>query len=271
MPICSRPFLQRRPKGVLFDYIRYPKQSGGASVASRSSDLWIYGDAAKAMMVNRGSNQKGRAVINHYLKYGTIKANDVTAVDRLFPNEGPANWQGRNTNGITTKTPASVRASKLRWELWLLSVAHAYQGIVDFLNRVAVQSQRQGVIPGAVFFPDANRRVGQGFDSRLQPWDRFSQNMEWHPMAYGLCADGLSCITKQVTRVRQTTPNQTLSPAIAGAWGRPAYNRPSLEQQMYAIRRADPKIDAISHFDFSWQDPAFANARRNCNINFATQ
>lgn len=263
--------LQRRPKGVLFDYIRYPKQSGGASVASRSSDLWIYGDAAKTMMINRGSNQKGRAVINHYLKYGTIKANDVKAVDGLFPDEGPASWQGRNTKGLTTKTSADVRASKLRWELWLLSVAHAYQGIVDFLNRSAVQSQRQGVIPGAVFFPDANKRVGQGYDSRLQPWDRFSQNMEWHPMAYGLCADGLSCITKQVIRVRQNTPNKKLTPAIAGAWGRRAYNRPSLEQQMYAIRRADPKIDAMSHFDFSWQDPTFANARRNCNINFTTQ
>ena len=154
-------------KGVLFDYIRYPKQSGGASVASRSSDLWIYGDAAKAMMINRGTNQKGRAVINHYLKTGTIQAKDIVAVDKLFPAENLAQWQGRNTAGLSKKTPPGVRASKLRWELWLLSVAHAYQGIVDFLNRVATQSQRQGVIPGTVFFPDANKRVGKGYDSRL--------------------------------------------------------------------------------------------------------
>jgi hypothetical protein len=90
-------------------------------------------------------------------------------------------------------------------------------------------------------------------------------------MAYGLCPDGLSCITEQVARVRQFAPNKKLSPAIAGAWGRAAYNRPSLEQQMYAIRRSDSTIDAISHFDFSWQDPVFANARRSCSINFATQ
>ena len=260
--------LQRRPKGVLFDYIRYPKQSGGASVASRSSDLWIYGPSAKNAMISRGTNQKGRAVINHYLKTGTIGANDVMKVDQLYPAEGVASWQGRRTNGLSKNTSASVRASRLRWELWLLSVAHAYQGIVDFLNRAAVQSQRQGVIPGAVFFPDANKRVGQGYDSRLQPWDRFSQNIEWHPMAYGLCADGLSCITKQVKRVRATAPNKTMTPAIAGAWGRRAYNRPSLEQQMYAIRQADSRITAMSHFDFSWQDPLFANARRACNIDF---
>ncbi|MEM9137914.1 MAG: hypothetical protein AAGB01_11280 [Cyanobacteria bacterium P01_F01_bin.42] len=263
--------LQRKPKGVLFDYIRYPKQGGGASVASRASDLWIYGDSAKNALINRGLNQKGRAVINHYLKTGTIQAKDVVAVDKLFPQEGVANWQGRNTKGLTTKSSASVRASKLRWELWLLSVAHAYQGIVDFLNRAAVQAQRQGVTPGAVFFPDANKRVGQGFDSRLQPWERFSQNIEWHPMAYGLCADGVSCITQKVSRVRTQAPSKPITPAIAGAWGRRTRNRHSLEQQTYAIRQADSRVNSISHFDFSWQDPTFASARRSCKVDFLSE
>ncbi|MCM1984532.1 family 10 glycosylhydrolase [Lyngbya confervoides] len=262
--------LQRRPKGVLFDYIRYPKQSGGASVASQARDLWIFGDASRAVLINRGLNQKGRTVINHYLKTGTILPQDVVKLDQLFPNEDVALWQGRSVNGISKNTPPEDRAAKLRWDLWLLSVAHAYQGIIDFLHRAAVQAQRQGIVPGAVFFPDANQAVGQGYDSRMQPWDRFSKNLEWHPMAYGLCPDGVSCITSQVDRVRKTHPDKTITPAIAGAWGRPAFNRPSLEIQMDAIRRATPEVQSISHFDFSWQDPEFANARRDCKVNFTS-
>lgn len=43
-------------------------------------------------------------------------------------------------------------------------------------------------------------------------------------------------------------------------------SRPSLEVQMAAIRRVAPQIRTVSHFDFSWQDPQFANARRSCRV-----
>ncbi len=257
--------LRRRPKGVLFDYIRYPKQSGGASIASRSSDLWIYGNAAWQALINRGLNQKGRAVINHYLKTGTIGVNDLAAADRMYTTEDEPTWQGRSVS-TTKKIPIEQRVTNLRWDLWLLTVAHAYQGVVDFLNRSVVQAQSQGITSGAVFFPDANRKVGQGYDSRMQPWDQFSRNMEWHTMAYGVCGNDTSCITNQVKRVTDLAPGQPIRPVIAGAWGRSVYNRPSLEQQMYAIRQVAPQVQSMSHFDFSWQDPVLANQHRSCKV-----
>jgi hypothetical protein len=263
--------LSRRPDGVLFDYIRYPRQTGGASVASRSQDLWIYGPAARQAMVDRGLNQKGRVIIDSYLRQGSISAGDLASIDRSFPGESEPTWQGRSVPTTGPKPPLDIRLARLRWDLWLLSVAHAYQGIVDFLHRNAIQSQRQGVTAGAVFFPEANRRVGQGFDSRMQPWDQFSRNLEWHVMTYGLCSDGTSCITNQVKRVKEIAPGKSFSPVIAGAWGQPAYNRPSLETQMAAIRQVAPELTSISHFDFSWQDPLFANARRDCKVSFVPE
>ncbi|NJO80912.1 MAG: family 10 glycosylhydrolase, partial [Cyanobacteria bacterium RM1_2_2] len=50
--------LQRQPEGVLFDYVRYPKGTGSASVASRVQDLWIYGSAAQQALYQRALNQK---------------------------------------------------------------------------------------------------------------------------------------------------------------------------------------------------------------------
>jgi hypothetical protein len=262
--------LQRRPDGVLFDYIRYPKQSGGASVAQRMQDLWIFSGAAQQTLLARGTNQKGRAVIQRYLARGTVSVNDLNMLDRLYPTEREPLWQGRVVPKLLPGKPlppVAVRLPRLLQDLWLLSVAHAYQGVVDFLNAAVWQARQRGVAAGAVFFPDGNRRVGQGFDSRMQPWNQFSNTIEWHPMSYGVCSDS-SCIVDQARKVMsQASMGTKVSPVIAGAWTTPAYNRPSLESQMYAIRQANPRLNAISHFDFSWQDPQFANARRVCRMN----
>ena len=260
--------LQRRPDGVLFDYIRYPRQQGGASVATKISDLWIYGDAAQAALLSRATNQKGRFLIQKYIEQGKLTLGDITQADTLYPQEGPAQWQGRKVDTKAKLPPPQNRLYSLQRDLWLLGVAHAYQGVLDFLRAAAYPVQRQRLPAGAVFFPDANRRVGQGFDSRMQPWDYFPKNIEWHAMSYGVCGD-TSCIVDQVKRVAEKAePNTHLSPVIAGAWTGFAYNRPSLVQQMEDIRQAVPEIKAISHFDFSWQDPQFANARRSCRISY---
>jgi hypothetical protein len=262
--------LQRRPDGALFDYIRYPRQTGSASIANKLSDLWIFSGAAQQALISRATNGKGQAVIQKYLSQGAITVGDLAALDRSYPTEGEPLWQGRNVPAIVPGkplSPAAVRLPRLQQDLWLLSVAHAYQGIVDFLNVGVAQSNRQGAVAGAVFFPDGNRRIGQGFDSRMQPWDRFSPSIEWHSMSYGLCG-GTSCIVDQVQRVVSQAPMGTrVSPVIAGAWSFPAYNRPSLEAQMNAIHQAVPQVNAISHFDFSWQEPQLANARRVCKPN----
>jgi Glycosyl hydrolase-like 10 len=259
--------LQRRPDGVLFDYIRYPKQTGGASVSDRLQDLWIFSGAAQQTLLARATNQKGQAVIQKYLSQGTVTASDLTMLDRLYAGEREPQWQGRSVSAPPPGKPlppAAARLPRLLQDLWLLSAAHAYQGVVDFLTAAVWQVRQRGIPAGAVFFPDGNRRIGQGFDSRMQAWDRFPPTIEWHPMSYGICNDS-SCIVDQARKVVTQAPGGTMvAPVIAGAWGTPAYNRPSLESQTYAIRQSLPQVSSMSHFDFSWQDPQFSNARRSC-------
>jgi Glycosyl hydrolase-like 10 len=261
--------LQRRPDGVLFDYIRYPKQPGSASVVAKTQDLWIFGNSAQQTLIARATNPKGEAVIQKYLAQGTLSAGDLAAFDKQYPGEEPL-WQGRTVPELPPGKPlppAGIRLPRLLQDLWLLSVAHAYQGVVDFLSIGVNQARQQGIPSGAVFFPDGNRRIKQGFDSRMQPWNQFPTSIEWHPMSYGTCSDS-SCIVEQAQRVANQMPQGTkVSPVIAGTWTTPAYNRPSLEMQMNAIHQGAPQISSISHFDFSWQEPLFSNARRSCKVN----
>ena len=124
-----------------------------------------------------------------------------------------------------------------------------------------------GIPVGAVFFPTANQAINQGgFDSRLQPWDKFPAAVEFHAMSYGNCGD-VSCIVPQVQRTVSLAPaGAKIIPAIAGDWGKPLKNRPSLEIQMRAIRSATPQINAVSHFAFGWQEPEDERARQTCRL-----
>ncbi|MGK7925954.1 MAG: family 10 glycosylhydrolase, partial [Spirulina sp.] len=80
--------LKRRPDGVLFDYIRYPRGSGNGSVASSVRDLWIYGEASQQALLQRAKNNQGRDLIQRFLRQGRITSGDVSAVRRRYPNEG---------------------------------------------------------------------------------------------------------------------------------------------------------------------------------------
>ncbi|MBD2129209.1 family 10 glycosylhydrolase [Microcoleus sp. ZQ-A2] len=252
--------LKRRPDGILFDYIRYPRGSGSDSVAARVEDLWIYGDAAKQALFDRALNSKGRDLIQRYISKGSINASDLASVNQLYPQEETPLWQGR------TPSPTDSLAS-LQWQLWQLSVAHAAQGILDFLNLATLPAKRAGIKAGAVFFPDGNQAVGQmGYDSRLQPWDRFPSSLEWHPMSYGVCGS-TRCIDDLVKRVvNRAAPGTQVIPALAGDWGRSVTNRPSLDAQMRALRQEVPQINSVSHFAYSWQDPASDRDRKYCRL-----
>ena len=37
--------MRRRPDGILFDYIRYPRQTGANSIVTKVQDLWLYSEA----------------------------------------------------------------------------------------------------------------------------------------------------------------------------------------------------------------------------------
>ncbi len=262
--------IRRRPDGVLFDYVRYPRGLGAASVVTKIQDLWLYSDAAQQALYKRATNYKGLELIRRYLSKGYISVGDVAAADQLYPQEGEPLWQGRTPPPppapTATLPTAAQKQPRLQWELWQLSVAHVLQGILDFVAVATWPVQRQGMRAGAVFFPDANQTVGQGYDSRLQPWDRFPKTLEWHPMSYAACGNA-SCITALVQRVvKYAPPGTQIIPAIAGVWGQPISNRPSLEAQMQAIRRDAPQIQAVSHFAFSWQEPQLDSDRKSCRV-----
>ncbi len=263
--LMAQAILQRNPDGMLFDYIRYPRGSGSASVVSQVQDLWIYGPSARQALLNRALNQKGRDLIQRFLSRGYITAGDVADVNSRYPQEGEPTWQGRTSSSSEPRPPAELQPL-LQAELWQLSIAHAFQGVLDFLNVATLPAQQQNIPAGAVFFPEANATVGRGYDSRLQPWERFPSSLEWHPMAYGTCGHG-GCIVNQVQRVLASASSETrVKPVLAGVWGRPISNRPSLEAQMTALQRATPQVSSVSHFAFSWQTPELEQERKVCQF-----
>lgn len=258
--------VKRRPDGVLFDYIRYPRQSGSNSVVSKVQDLFIYSNASKQALLERALNNKGRNLIQQFFSRGFISAQDIEAVDKLYPGEGSPLWQGRTPPADELKFTAAQRQPLVQWELWQLSVAHAVQGVLDFLSIASLAAERQQVPAGAVFFPDANIAIGEGFDSRLQAWDRFPGSLEWHPMAYAVCGYA-NCVAGQVRRVSNMAPPGTVViPAIAGVWGQNLSDRPSLEEQMRAIKYWAPQVNAVSHFAYSWQYPESDRDRKFCRL-----
>ncbi|WP_144872213.1 family 10 glycosylhydrolase [Hyella patelloides] len=259
--------LKRKPDGILFDYIRYPRGSGNQSLVNNVKDLWIYSPASLQTLYNRGTNEKGRALIKKYVNQGNITLKDIKDVDLNYPEEGEPSWQGRPTSSLKAKASLRDRHLRLKSELWFFTVAHAAQGVIDFLSFAAAPAQQQNIPAGGVFFPDANRLVGNaGFDSRLQAWDKFPGSLEWHPMAYSVC-DGTDCIVKEIEKVIDNAPQGTeVIPALAGVWGQEYRKHPSLEQQMASLHRAFPEINSVSHFAYSWQEPEVDRQRKFCNL-----
>jgi hypothetical protein len=261
-----REIVRRRPDGMLFDYIRFPRGQGAKSIASQVKDLWIYSDESRQTLAALAQNSKGTNLIDRFLNKGTITVNDLKEVDKLYPNEVSPLWQGRIPLANEAGMSYEDKFPWIEWDLWQLALAHASDGIARFLQRAVAPVDQQKIKSGAVFFPEANQPVGRrGYDSRLQPWDRFSTS-EWHPMAYATC-NRSDCIAEQVRRVLSFAPaNTDVVPALAGNWGKPSEGRPSLENQMDGIHRTLPQIHSISHFAFSWQEPELDYYRSSCQL-----
>ncbi|YAF97476.1 MAG: family 10 glycosylhydrolase [Nodularia sp. CChRGM 3473] len=259
--------VRRRPDGVLFDYVRYPRQAGSDSIATKVSDLWLFSQATQEALFRRAQNNKGLELIRRFLSKGYVTAGDINEVDQLHPQEGEPMWQGRIPQPEQKSIlSATDRQPVLQSQLWHLAVAHAMQGILDFVALASHPAKQQGIPSGAVFFPDGNQAVGQGYDSRLQPWDRFPNSLEWHPMSYATCGNA-NCIMEQVQRVlSMAQPGTQVIPALAGKWGGSISNRPSLEAQMQALRQFAPQLAGVSHFAYSWQYPEHDSDRKFCRV-----
>jgi Glycosyl hydrolase-like 10 len=259
--------LKRQPDGILFDYVRYPRGIGGQSYVHNVRDLWIHSESSLNALYNRATNQKGLAVIKKYIDTGNLTTSDLKAIDQQFPKEENAKWQG-SRNSADAKENIELRRNNLNKDLWLFSVAHAAQGVIDFLSLAAQSAQSKNLPAGAVFFPEGNRLVGAtSFDSRLQAWDKFPASLEWHPMAYAICGDQADCIANQVkTVLTNASPTTKVAPALAGAWGKVYRDHPPLEAQIEALRKATPEINSISHFSYAWQEPERDRQRQSCNF-----
>lgn len=259
--------IRRRPDGILFDYVRYPRQSGIDSIATKVHDLWLFTPATQEVLFSRAKNAKGLELIRRFLTKGYVSAGDIAEIDKRYPQEDEPLWEGRIPLKKQKSLPSSEEKQRvLQLDLWLLSVAHAMQGIVDFVTLASYPAKQQGIPAGAVFFPEGNQALGQGYDSRLQPWDRFSSTLQWHPMSYANCGNA-SCIVAQVQQVlKMAQPGTKVIPALAGKWGESISNRPPLEVQMQALRQLSPQIKGVSHFAYSWQHPEHDGERKACNI-----
>ena len=260
---------ERSPDGILFDYIRYPRGTGTESVASQVKDLWIYSPAAKRALYQRALNTQGQWLIHRFVNQGQITARDIQKVRSMAPSEKVPLWQGRNPFPGEADSSLGQLQKAYNADLWNLSVAHAAQGVIDFLSFAATSAEKQEIPTGAVFFPGGNKLIGQkSFDSRLQAWHQFPPNMEWHPMSYSVCGK-TSCIVNDIQRVVYYAPQGIqIIPALAGTWGTDYKNRPSLEEQMEAIRFRVPEVNSVSHFAYSWQEPEFDRKRKFCKFTY---
>jgi Glycosyl hydrolase-like 10 len=259
--------LKRRPDGILFDYIRYPRGQGAQSVISTVKDLWIYGPDARKGFEAMAQNGKASELIKIFLANGDVQPEEITAMDAAFPAEQDPRWIGRSPRPNEIKLSPKKRAELYNRELWQLAVDYAGDGVVQFVSNATGLAQSYGVPAGAVFFPEGNNTVGRGYDSRLQRWHRFPRNIEWHPMAYAICGQS-KCIEDQVTKMlTAAAPTGTVvMPVLAGTWGKSFENRPSLEIQMDGIHRSSPQLTALSHFSYSWQEPASDTIRSSCRL-----
>lgn len=269
--------IKRNPDGVVFDYIRYKRGAGDASVVSNVRYLWIYGKSSLQALRDRALNMQGRELIQRFLRNGYITPDDLQTAKKLYPQETEPLWQGLQSQGKSSagkglsgkdssqKTPAIAYWQN---ELWNLAVSHAFIGVTYYLGIISKPVFRQGIPVSVAFFSDGSQPVGNGFDSRMQPWQLFDKSYERQPMAYAVCGKP-DCIVAQVRKVAQfASKGSKIAPILIGQWNESFTNRPSLEVQMQAIRMAVPTISSISHFAFGWQfqEMALSRSRQICKL-----
>jgi hypothetical protein len=241
---------QRKPDGMVFDYVRYAHRTRPMLTDVR--DLMIYGTSSFKLLMQRSLTPQSANLLYNYLAKG-----QVTNKAKSLSNA----W--KSPLGITR----SAQSTSLNQQLWQLVIAHAQNGVVEFLNQAIAPAKQQNIATGAVFFPRANQVSDLGVDPRLQPWHQFKEVGEWLPMIYGACGN-TDCLVEELGLVMQQANErqQVICPVLAGYSGQSLNGRPALETQMSAIYRAYPKLQCMSHFAYSWIDPELDRRRRTCKL-----
>ena len=96
--------LRRRPDGILFDYVRYPRQTGSDSIATKVHDLWLFTPATQEVLFRRAKNSKGLELIRRFLTRGYVSAGDIAEVDKRYPQEEEPMWERPQQKPGRTKT-----------------------------------------------------------------------------------------------------------------------------------------------------------------------
>ncbi|MEO1131597.1 MAG: hypothetical protein AAFX40_02700 [Cyanobacteria bacterium J06639_1] len=247
--------VEREPDGMLFDYVRYPTTFLRQSVVTRPRQLWIYGSASQQALMDSLSSDRERELMRRFLAKDSINTDDIRDVDLEFPNDPPI---------FATDLSATPFDRQPRYVdyFWNIAVDHAYRGVLDFVDEISAPARDRGLPVGTVFFPGGNEFREGGFDSKMQPWDRFDSELQRHPMSYAICPDGV-CVAEQVGEVRdQSEVDTNVCPVLAGTWGQSFGGHASLEIQMGAIRDRHPQLSCVSHFVYSWMEPDSDKARK---------
>ena len=248
--------LESDPDGMLFDYIRYPTVYLQDTLIDRPQQLWIYSPASRQALLERLDGDRERALMETYIDSGTLTENDIQETLSAYPEDilsveaqsFPVDQQGWDDD----LTPADLEL--YRQYFWALATDHAYRGVLEFADEVALPVEERDLAVSTVFFPQGNLSEDGGFDARMQPWDRFATQFERHPMSYATCEDG-SCVAEQVRDVVDQSPESRVCPVLAGTWGQNFGGHLALEEQMSVLQSALPELDCVSHFVYAWMEP----------------
>jgi len=246
---------KRNPDGMVFDYVRYPTTYGANSLVTNIKQLWIYSEASRQTLLNGLPNSTARKLMSIYMDKGIITGSDMVNVENLTNAL-------TQTKQISTNPELEKSAVTAERFLWQIAANHAYKGVLVFISEITYPLRKQNIPTGSVFFPSGNYKSSNGYDARMQPWDKFPKEMQRHPMTYALCEDGY-CVADQVAKVlQQSVPGTLVCPVLAGTWGQSFDGHPSYETQMQAIKATSPKIDCVSHFVYAWMEPESDRQRK---------
>ncbi|NJK60727.1 MAG: hypothetical protein HC918_11465 [Oscillatoriales cyanobacterium SM2_1_8] len=237
---------QRRPDGLAIDYIRYPNRTDPWIRDVR--DMPIYG-ATSYQALQRRTTPQGFDLLYRFLASGRVPSPNLpvgTPLWRLPGHSQPTRFRDRAT---------------LTNQLWQLAIAHARQGIVEFLNAIGEPARAANIPISAVFFPWGDRQEGNRVDPRLQPWSEFRQVQEWAPMAYANC-NGTACLRAEIGRTVARAPQSLrVCPVLAGAWNRRLGDRPPWKPNCMTCTKAfRPWTASAILYTPGWMGPTMGGA-----------